>query len=123
MKHAYLFLACALTVCGLGPLTQAASIRWDADISTTGVQEGTGTWDMAGTSTNWWNDTYGTKHYSISLNDDSIKLLKTKQIPDATWAEISKLREDIIAGKITVEPIFDATKVRALMTDVSAPAQ
>jgi basic membrane protein A len=68
------------------------------------------------------NDTFGTKSYSISLNDDSIKLLKTKQIPDATWDEISKLRDDIISGTIKVEPIFDATQVRALMTDVAAPA-
>ena len=67
-------------------------------------------------------DTFGTKSYSISLNDDSIKLLKTPQIPDATWAEISALRDEIIAGKITVEPIFDAAAVRALMTDVAADA-
>lgn len=69
------------------------------------------------------NDTYGTKHYAINLNDDSIKLLKTKQIPDATWDEVMKLRDDIISGKIKVEPVFDAQQVRALMTDVSAPAQ
>lgn len=65
-------------------------------------------------------DTFGTKSYSISLNDDSIKLLKTKQIPDDVWAQISALREDIISGKIKVEPIFDAAAVRALMTDVAA---
>lgn len=69
------------------------------------------------------NDNFGTKHYAIGLEDDSVKLLKTKQIPDATWDEISKLRDDIISGKIKVEPIFDAQQVRALMTDVSAPAQ
>ena len=67
-------------------------------------------------------DTFGTKSYSISLDDDSIKLLKTPQIPDATWAEVMKLRDDIIAGNIKVEPIFDATAVRALMTDVAADA-
>ena len=33
-------------------------------------------------------DTFGTKSYSISLDDNSIKLLKTKQIPDDVWAEI-----------------------------------
>ena len=65
-------------------------------------------------------DTFGTKSYSISLADDSIKLLKTPQIPDATWAEISKLREDILSGAIKVDPIFDAAAVRALMTDVAA---
>ena len=65
-------------------------------------------------------DTFGTKSYSIGLADDSIKLLKTPQIPEATWAEISKLREDVLSGAIKVEPIFDATAVRALMTDVAA---
>jgi basic membrane protein A and related proteins len=68
-------------------------------------------------------DTFGTKSYSIGLADDSIKLLKTPQIPDATWAEISKLRDDILAGTIKVDPIFDAAAVRALMTDVAADAQ
>ena len=66
-------------------------------------------------------DTFGTKSYSIGLADDSVKLLKTKQIPDATWAEISKLRDDILAGTIKVDPIFDAAAVRALMNDVAAP--
>ena len=65
-------------------------------------------------------DTFGTKSYSIGLADDSVKLLKTAQIPDATWAEIAKLREDIIAGAIKVDPVFDATAVRALMSDVAA---
>lgn len=65
-------------------------------------------------------DTFGTKSYSISLADDSIKLLKTKQIPDDVWAQISALRDDIISGKIKVDPIFDAAAVRALMTDVAA---
>ena len=65
-------------------------------------------------------DTFGTKSYSIGLADDSVKLLKTPQIPDNVWAEISKLRDDIIAGTIKVEPVFDAAAVRALMTDVAA---
>jgi simple sugar transport system substrate-binding protein len=84
-------------------------------------------WNITPVYTAMINDlkagTFGTKHYSIDLADDSVKLLKTPQIPEATWAEISKLRDDIIAGKIKVEPIFDATAVRALMTDVAAPAQ
>ena len=64
-------------------------------------------------------DTFGTKHYSIGLADDSVKLLKTAQIPDDVWAAISKLRDDVISGAIPVEPIFDATAVRALMTSVA----
>ena len=64
-------------------------------------------------------DTFGSKSYSIGLKDDSVKLLKTDAIPADTWTEIMALRDDVISGKITVEPIFDAAEVRALMTSVS----
>ncbi len=64
-------------------------------------------------------DTFGTKSYSIGLKDDSVKLLKTAAIPDNVWTEIQALREDVISGKIKVEPVFEATAVRALMTNVS----
>lgn len=63
-------------------------------------------------------DTFGTKRYAINLGDDSVRLLKTPQIPDAVWAEVMAIRDDILAGKIRVEPIFDAAAVRALMTKV-----
>ena len=64
-------------------------------------------------------DTFGTKSYAIGLKDDSVKLLKTAAIPEATWTEIQALREEIVSGKIKVEPIFDAAAVRGLMTSVS----
>lgn len=67
--------------------------------------------------------TFGTKRYAIKLADNSVKLLKTDQIPDAVWREIQTLRDQMIAGKIKVDAIFDATAVRALMSDVSASAQ
>lgn len=63
-------------------------------------------------------DTFGTKSYSIGLKDDSVKLLKTAQIPDDVWAEIQALREEIISGKIAVKPQFEGTAVRAMMSDV-----
>ena len=56
------------------------------------------------------NDTFGTKSYSIGLADDSLKLLKTPQIPDDVWAKVQTLREDVISGAIKVEPIFEATQ-------------
>lgn len=65
------------------------------------------------------SDTYGTKTYAIGLADDSVRLLKTDAIPDDVWAEIEEIRANIVSGELTVEPIFEATKVRALMTDVS----
>lgn len=63
-------------------------------------------------------DTFGTKNYSIGLADDSVKLLKTKEIPDAVWSEIEAIRGDVVSGKIKVEPIWDAAKVRELVTAV-----
>ncbi len=64
-------------------------------------------------------DTFGTKSYAIGLKDDSVKLLQTAAIPEATWAEIQALREEVVSGAIKVEPVFDAAAVRALMTNVS----
>lgn len=64
------------------------------------------------------SDTYGSKSYAIGLEDDSVMLLKTPQIPDNVWSEVQALRDDVISGKIPVEPVFDATAVRALMGDV-----
>ena len=64
--------------------------------------------------------TFGTKHYQIGLADDSVNLLHTKHIPDDVWADVMKVRDDIVSGKTKIEPIFDAQKVRALMTSVSA---
>ncbi len=61
-------------------------------------------------------DTFGTKSYAIGLEDDSVKLLKTPQIDDAAWAEIMDLRQQIIDGAITMEPVFDAEAVRAMVT-------
>ena len=63
-------------------------------------------------------DTFGTKNYPIGLADDSVRLLKTPQIPDDVWAEVMALRDDIISGKIKVEPAFDAAAVHERVTAV-----
>ncbi|PWE55838.1 BMP family ABC transporter substrate-binding protein [Metarhizobium album] len=63
-------------------------------------------------------DKFGSHNYDIKLSDDSVKLLKTKSIPDDVWSQISALRDDIIAGKIKVEPHFDADTVHKLVTAV-----
>ncbi|MCP4385908.1 MAG: BMP family ABC transporter substrate-binding protein [Hyphomicrobiales bacterium] len=63
-------------------------------------------------------DTFGTKSYEIGLEDDSVRLLQTPQVPDDVWADVQALRQQIIDGSITVEPIFEATDVRALMSDI-----
>lgn len=63
-------------------------------------------------------DKFGTHNYDISLADDSVALLKTKQIPDDVWAQIQAIRKDIIDGKIKVEPKFDAAAVHALVSEL-----
>jgi basic membrane protein A and related proteins len=65
-------------------------------------------------------DRFGTRGYQIGLADDSVQLLKTKHIPDDVWAELMTLRDDIIAGKVKVDEVYDAQQVRALMTSVEA---
>jgi simple sugar transport system substrate-binding protein len=69
------------------------------------------------------SDSFGTKGYSIGLKDDSVQLLKTKHIPDAVWKEIMDVRQQILDGKVKVEPVWDAAQVRPLMSSVEAPQQ
>jgi simple sugar transport system substrate-binding protein len=64
---------------------------------------------------------FGTHAYPLQLADDSVRLLHSKHIPDKVWTEVAAVRQQIIDGKLKVEPIFDAAKVRALMNSVAAP--
>jgi basic membrane protein A len=64
---------------------------------------------------------FGTHSYPIQLVDDSVHLLHSKYIPDKVWSDVEAARKQIIDGKLKIEPIFDAVKVRALMTSVAAP--
>ena len=77
-------------------------------------------WDMTPVYTEMIEDlksgSFGTKSYAISLEGDSVKLLRTPQIPDDLWDEAMATRQMIIDGEVTVEPIFDAEAVRALVT-------
>lgn len=66
-------------------------------------------------------DKFGTHEYSIQLKDDSVKLLHTKNIPDDVWADVQKVRSQIIDGSVKVDRIEDAQKVRALMSSVTPP--
>jgi len=68
-------------------------------------------------------DKFGSHEYSLSLKDGSIELLHTKNIPDAVWAEVEKVKAQILDGSVKVDRIEDAQKVRALMSSVSAAAQ
>jgi simple sugar transport system substrate-binding protein len=64
---------------------------------------------------------FGTHAYPIQLSDDSVRLLHSRHIPGKVWAEVDAVRTQIIDGKLKVEPIFDAVRVRALMSSVAAP--
>jgi len=63
---------------------------------------------------------FGTHPYFIQLADDSVRLLHSKYISDKVWSEVMGVRKQIIDGTLKIEPIFDAVKVRALMTSVAA---
>lgn len=63
--------------------------------------------------------TFGTKSYAISIADDSVKLLKTDNVPADVWDSVMAVREQMVSGAITVDPVFDAAGVRALMTSVA----
>ena len=65
--------------------------------------------------------TFGTHPYSIRLADDSVRLLHTRYIPDRVWADIDAVRSKIVSGELTVEPVWDAASVRAMMSSVAAP--
>lgn len=62
------------------------------------------------------DDTFGTKSYAITLADDSVRMLKTPQIPQEEWDTMMTHRQHIIDGEITVDAIFDAEAVRELVT-------
>lgn len=64
--------------------------------------------------------TFGTKDYQISLADDSVGLLKTEHIADEVWQELMAIRDQIIAGEVGVDLVFDAQEVRALMSSIEA---
>lgn len=77
-------------------------------------------WDMTPVYTamieDLMNDTYGTTGYAISLADGSVSLLETPQVDAEAWTAVMGLRDQIIAGDIAVDAIFDAEAVRALVT-------
>jgi simple sugar transport system substrate-binding protein len=68
-------------------------------------------------------DTFGTKGYSIQLADDSVTLLHSKHIPDKVWSDVSAIRQQIVDGKMKIEPVWEADKVRALMSSVTDAPQ
>lgn len=61
-------------------------------------------------------DKFGSRNYGINLEDGSVALLKTPQIPAPIWDQVMAVRAQIIAGQIKVSPHFDAATVHALVS-------
>ena len=82
-------------------------------------------WDMTPVYTAMIQDLksgkFGTYEYSIKLADNSVRLLKTSHIPDKVWSDVQAIRDDVVSGKIKVEPHFDAAAVHAMVTEVAVP--
>ena len=53
---------------------------------------------------------FGTHAYPLQLADGSLHLLHSAYIPDKVWSEIEAVREQIVEGKIKIEPMFDAVR-------------
>jgi simple sugar transport system substrate-binding protein len=66
--------------------------------------------------------TLGSRRYTIGLADGSVRLLRTEHIPDDAWKEIEQAKARIVKGELEIPYVADAALVRALMTDVQAPA-
>ncbi|MBU2602257.1 MAG: BMP family protein [Actinobacteria bacterium] len=59
--------------------------------------------------------TFGTEVFYMSVANDSIKLIKTDHIPDEVWAELEKIKADIISGAVEVPVLTDKAAVEALI--------
>lgn len=59
---------------------------------------------------------FGTHPYPLKLADGSVYLLHSKYIPADVWTDIEAVRQQIVSGRLKVEPIFDAARVRTLVT-------
>jgi len=79
-------------------------------------------WDLTPTYVEIINDlkngSFGTKSYAIGLKDGSVQLLDTGHAEPAAWKAAMAAKAKILSGALKVVPIYDAAKVRALMTEI-----
>jgi simple sugar transport system substrate-binding protein len=59
---------------------------------------------------------FGTHAYPLTLADDSVYLLHSKYIPADVWARIQAVRTEIVSGRLKIEPIFEAARLRTLVS-------
>ena len=67
------------------------------------------------------NDRFGTHNYAIGLKDNSVQLLKTDHIPAPVWNDLMAIRQEIVDGRISVKPSFEAADVHARVNPLPAP--
>ncbi len=77
-------------------------------------------WDITPVIVNMVEDIragrFGSRPYTIGLGDDSVRLLRTRHITDAQWAEVEALKRRIVANEVQVPYVTDAAQVRSLVT-------
>jgi basic membrane protein A len=59
--------------------------------------------------------TYGTHGYDLNLKNGGVSLLKTKYIPAAAWAQVTKAKKQILSGKIKIPVAHKASQVQQLI--------
>jgi basic membrane protein A len=78
-------------------------------------------WDMSPIFTQMIKDIradkFGTQNYALHLEDGSQRLLKTKYISDALWADLEATKQKIIAGDIKVKMVTDPQETRKMMSE------
>jgi simple sugar transport system substrate-binding protein len=79
-------------------------------------------WNLTPTYTQIINDlkegAFGTHSYAIGLKDGSVDLLETGHADAGAWAEAMAAKDKILSGEIAVEQVYDAEKVRAMMSEL-----
>jgi len=79
-------------------------------------------WDFSGAFEQMVVDieagTFGQSNYDLGLADGSVDLLQTDLIPADVWTEIQDLKDQILAGDVVVEVVFDADGVHERMSSV-----
>ncbi len=68
------------------------------------------------------DDRFGTHPYPLKLADGSVYLLHSKHIAPQVWSDVEAVRQQIVSGRLAVEPIFDAARVRTLVTSQLKPS-
>jgi basic membrane protein A and related proteins len=77
-------------------------------------------WDITPVIVNMVEDIragrFGSRPYTIGLEDNSVRLLRTRHINDAQWAEVEAAKQRILRGEQQVAMVTDAAQIRSLVS-------